>query len=190
MSKKKFSTREDDLKFDELDEYNKKIVLKHLKISGRMRHCLQIRNHLIKEIHEKKCTQKRTKFYPNDLIVDKYYNNYLHTGKKMISSWDVFPCSFQSFLENILLKEMTIRNFNFIEVYYGCDRDWNMFDVTKWTLSNNSFMTPKDIEIMECYRTRFIGFLTRYVGLINKYGVDKKKECEKELIRIVNAMNK
>ena len=184
--------QDDDLYFDELDDFNKKIVLKHLKISGKIKQWLRIRVHLKDEMHQKKCTLKRTKYHPNDLIIDRYYRNYLHTGKKVMNSWDMIPYSFQGLLENVMLKEMSTKKFNYIPIYYGeapRDFNYNNFDIDKWTFSDHNYMTPEDIDIMEKYKSRYITFVTKCVKLINKYRMDRGGKYSNELIRIINVMN-
>ena len=77
----------DDLYYDELDPINKNVVLRHLKIAGKIIMWDNIRTFLGDQIHKKKCRITKTQsYYPVTSIAKRYYKNYIHFGKRMIAS--------------------------------------------------------------------------------------------------------
>lgn len=187
-------TRKGDLYFDELDNRDQKIVLKHLKISGKINDFFEIRNWLLKQMQEKKCIKKNhgTLFVPSDSVTKYYYNNYMLTGKKMSF---LFPHMFRINMENVFRKEMDTTHFNYEEIYIDNEKipddfRFNKFNENEWILSDGAEMSPEDEDIMEKYKTGFINFLNRCVQRLNKYELDYQKRCAKEVNRIEKLMDK
>lgn len=154
-----------------------------------------IRKFLKDQTHHKKSKPTKNKsYYPVNSITRHYYNNYIYLGKQNITSFDYFPCLFNAKMENIMIEEMTTKNFNYIPIYY-CHEDkprelyFSEFDENEWLLSEGLEMSLNDIQIMEKYKIQFINFLDRCIILMGKHNMDNDRMCEKKRNRIVQIMN-
>ena len=184
--------------YSELDAKNKEIVKRHLKIAGEMNIWKHINSLLMDKFYEKKSEIIKNKHIPTDLITKHYYEKYLLMGKSKITNIDIYPCSFQSYLESILYGELTQKNFNYICVYYGDDGKpeelkFDTFDKNDWLLSNREEMTSSDINVMKKYKSGFLLFLDKCVNMLsylkNTKCVEYKYEIVKEeQTRIINQM--
>ena len=168
-------TRHGDLYYDELDDFNKNIVLRHLKIAGKIAMWVNIRKFLKDQIHHKKSKSTKNKsYYPVNSITRHYYTNYIFLGKKNITSWDYFPSQFNSKMENIMIEEMTTKNFNYIPIYY-CLEDkpselhFSDFDENEWVLSEGLEMSRNDIQIVEKYKILFVDFWDLCIRMMGKH---------------------
>ena len=138
-----------------LTDKNCDVLKRYCRLSGRIRsfhYC--INNFLIDEFHRKRGKQTRSGKYK--LLVPAlgpYYYKVLFQGKKTgIWSYDVFPSSFKSELEECLFDEWTGsrpsgNNFDLIDVFYGermldVTRSNIAFDPKQWSLST----TPDNIQ--------------------------------------------
>lgn len=185
--------------YKDLDSVNKDIITKHLKIAGQIQMWWDINSWLIDQIHHKKSVKKRVKYIPSSEDTRYYYENYLYKGRNNISSIDIFPCSFSSYLEDVLVKELKTKNFNYMSVYYSHDDKpeelkFSDFDKNEWLLSEETGMTKNDTFVMERYKTFFIDFIDNCISILKSYenivNFSKKyNKVKKERDRIVNVMN-
>ena len=106
-----------------------------------------INSWLIDQVHKKKSINKRGKYILTDDSMKYYYDSYLYKDKNQLSSMDTFPSKFKAYLEDLLVKDLTTKRFNYIEVYYRHEEKPNKlryddFDKNEWSLSEGLQMTP------------------------------------------------
>jgi hypothetical protein len=198
MERFPYSSDPDDIPYDDLDNLNKIIVNRHLRMAGSLKMWEDITTWLIKEIHNKKSMIIRKKYMPTDSITKYYYDKYLFKGGKQLSSFDVFPSTFQSSLEQVLIRELSTK-FNFPVVYYRHkdkpnELKYSDFDKNEWQLSEGFEMNSNDICVMEKYKEEFIKFLDSCVSLIETFNntgrsIYEHNRVKKERDRIVKVMN-
>lgn len=189
--------------YHDLDEYNEKVALTHLKIAGEIAMWNDTRRFLEQQFRRNKCRNNHNnRIVPIEKRTKLYYKNYLFTDKKYLTTWDVFPSVFRSLLEEVLLKELTMNNFqyanknyNYTDIYYNIDDKpveirFNKFNKSDWVLSEGSEINKDDIEILIKYRDGLIGFLDKCSHLINRYSLDSKRKCQKEIVRLTKIMNR
>lgn len=180
-----------DIIYQDLDSFNKEIVTKYYKISGQINIWREINTFLIEQIHHKKSLYRRGKYSPQDRITKHYYDYYLFRGQKQLTDLDDYPCPFESYLENLLIYELTTKRFNYLHVYYHTQENPLVFIFNKdeWILSEGVEMTPNDIIIMEKLKSRFLLFIESCVDACRS-----RPEEYRHLIRIKNkiirSMNK
>lgn len=189
--------RRDDIYYHDLDPANKQIVLKHLKIDGELMMWDNIRDYLIEQIHQKKSTRTFragcVTYKISHATCQYYYRNYLFAKRRVLSSID-FPGAFKSRLENVLIRELTTPNFNYITVYYNEDAKpdelkFSHYDQDEWLLSDGPEMSENDVSIMEKYKMGFITLLVKCTTIVQEFEEDIDNRCRRETKRIMKAMN-
>lgn len=180
--------RHNDLYLDELDNFNKKVVLKHLKISGQIQMWIKIRNSLLKQIREKKSKQKGNKFMSYTKLTKHYYKNYLFM--KDFNNLSIFKC----YMENSMIKEMSTDKMNYVPIYYGHEYKpeefkYDKYEKNEWKLSSRKGMSNNDKQIMEKYKIGIIKFLRECIKIMQKNKIQEAKRCEKFYDKLRKKMN-
>lgn len=180
---------ETDLYYDELDNFNKKIVLKHLKISGKINTWIEIRRYLIKQIQDEKCKQTLKRYKPLSILAEIYHKDYLMFNK--FDNLSIYKC----YLENTMIKEMTTNRMNYINIYYANvekpnDFKYMEFNEEEWKLSKGQNMNDNDCQIMEKFKNGLLVFLNECVDLMKEKKIDGVKRCITNLNRKTKLMNR
>ncbi len=186
------------ISYDQLDEKNKKIILKHLKIAAEIGRWRDIEEFLSSEFLDKK-SLKEEKLSISDSLSDQYYRKYVSRSKYKCSA---FPFVFRDKLTYCMTleleshgnkEEIYSKGFDVHAVYWDqCSTKpenlrCNAFDNKEWQLVRCAHMTQKDIQVMEQYKRGLITFLESCVNIMNKYD-DGYNICEDELIEIKKYM--
>lgn len=160
--------RDDDLYFDELDDYNKKIVLKHLEFKSKLHMFYEIKNHLIDQIHELKC-KKKVNYIPKNAIVNEYYNK-LFNNCCNNNIYNKYKCC----LENVMIKQLKTKKFNYIPIYYSDEEKTDDFWLCKinkneWILSNGELLNNLDIDLINKYIQDYYDVAKECIFLLIEY---------------------
>lgn len=171
-----------------LNDKTKAVLIKHLKMSGRIEQLYKIRDQLIDEFHHKKYTLApggggyRCK---NKAVDAKCTQLYL--GRKEITNLQPFPSSFQNELENVMFDEVKAAHgciddawgTHLIEVYYG-KRQANLpaeflfedFDEKHWRLSDGKGLVSADIALLNEFGAQFLAFYDTAIATLKAVGRD------------------
>lgn len=176
------------LKLDEQD-----ILLKHVKLSGKIQKMINIRNHLIELFHANKGVKKKIKWHFSNDTTQKYYKSFLFHGQNVISGFDKFPSYFYDRLEEVLFKEMPEnaheKQINLICVYYSNYFHRNcpltLFDKEEWKVEKCSHMTEQDIKTLKKFIKELLDTLDECLFVLTNDRCYQK--CKKERDRIEKA---
>lgn len=187
--------------YDEIYKLNEKdraIVDRHLKLAGELNMWMEINSWLIDQIHDKKSKMGKGGYVPPNALTRKYYAKYLYRGQNGISSLDTFPSLYKSALEDIMYRELGKPTFDGTVIYYGHDNKpddlkFDHFDKNEWSLSEGFEMNEADMAVMEKYKREFLEFLDKCVGILLPFAMEKRNkykytEAKKEYMRLVKVM--
>lgn len=182
---------------EDFPDADKKIIIKHLLLSGGINRWKTINSFLINEMHQKKCIKKRLKYKIQDALTQKYYDYYLFRGQKILTSLDSFPCQFQGILDSVMFRELSLssrKSFDYTQIYYNHrDKPSNLqcssFNETEWELSTDFQMSDKDIVIMNKLKIEFLSFLQQLLKIIEE-GISEEDYIKKTYFKIEKAFNK
>eukprot|EP01084_Bolivina_argentea_P045609 83959_1 len=172
------------------DATNMAIVKKHIKYAVQLEKLMNIRTHLIAEIHDKKSIKKRNNkqgtFHPIGKLTKKIYEHILFTGKKAVGDRDCFPCHYQSQMEDIMFKELKspddIQQDLLNNIYYNPQKFTNqypLFDLDRYSLSNDTkILTKNDLKIFQRYSKLYLAYLKKFTNFCGT------KRSQKELQRV------
>ena len=146
----------------------------------------KVNDSLIEQFHSKKFIAKGTKFYPSNKKEEEIYLKVLFRGKREINSWDTFPCTFKSRMEDAMCKEIESKGFKYKaeynEIYYSLDRNNLEIDEARYKLSNGKTLTESDIQCIKEYANAYVVFLKECVKICNN-----DKDLAKEAERVENV---
>lgn len=184
------------LSYSQLSAQDKEVVDTHLLLAEELQEWQEVRTILVDEFHAKKSRHtKHGRCHPVDAGADRIYKQCIFLNRPHMTCFDCFPSDFERELENVLTEELSrpIR-FDFAYVYYNHRAKSHKLQVSRvdaqdWELSNELRITPLDREVLACYKTGFITFLTRCGALVRQYkGAEHSKPLEKEIKHISKCM--
>ena len=119
----------------------------------------------IEEFHLKKCIKTKKGFTPpEDRLSRLVYDKLLFVGRKRLSSMDVFPCAFQSALEDSMLHSNPDLGSNFSEAYYNLSRHVDLMDCPP-VLSAGKTVTATDVITLIDMMERRLQWMTDAVSV-------------------------
>lgn len=173
------------------------IIDDHLRLSGKINMLVNIRRYLIQQFHSKKMTvnPKSGKYKPNDNYVSRYYDKFLFLNKKQNTDFDIFPCQFRSCLENILIKKLYNKDWNYIVIYYDKGsieyteqkEIYSAFDKNQWNIDDDPNITFNDQKVLFKYIEELVAFFDKTIEMCR---VHNFKEIIKILVREKNRIIK
>lgn len=149
----------------------KDLLRKHCELSGHMRRIRHLRTFLINEIHDKRAVLKRNKYKINPEL-ETPYGKILFGGKKRVTGFDTFPCSYQGTLDSLVFRDF--RNTAIENLLLSADpaicltrfyydesfpikefQSAAKFDDSEWALNDPS----NDLNILHRFRDEFIAYM-------------------------------
>ena len=151
------------------------LLKKHCELSGNIRRLLTLRSFLVNEIHEKRGTLKR-KNYRIIPELEQPYRKILFGGRKHVSCFDRFPCSFKGILDSLMFHEFeytkiekvilnaSTDHFRLTDFYYNQNdvpikqlHDAFKFDEEEWSLND----ATNDIVTLHRFRDELLAYMRR-----------------------------
>lgn len=175
-------------------------IREHCALSGLIRRMSNIRKFLINQVHEKRADCRRGRFKPRDVALEKLYASILFGGKKHLSSYNIFPLSFRSHLDDLLCRSVcrerdAVLGFSVCGVYFDSANvpllelhSAFQFDSSEWELDDPA----EDQAVLFRFRDEFIGALQHLVTSVQRLGCESKKdvaELKREVARYSKAVS-
>jgi hypothetical protein len=169
-----------------LTDSERSSIRQHCALSGLIRRMGKIRSFLIDQVHTKRADCRRGRFKPRDPMIGKLYGSVLFGGRKRVSSYDAFPLSFKSYLDDLLLRSVCRERdptlgFSLCEVYFGAERlplaelqAAILFEPAEWALNDPA----EDRAIFFRFRDEFIESLQHLANEAQRLGLAAKKVAE------------
>lgn len=185
--------------FNALPPKHKDIVSTHLHLAGELNMWYNIREFLIDQFHLNKFIMKKTKFYAQDPVAKQAYSR-LFLRRKTMSSFDPFPCTVQSLLENVMYTEIFNSNSSskpedraLIGVYYShrckpSELKFDQFNPSEWTLNKTSTVTEDDRHVLQKFAVGILDFMDRAMGLVAVLGKSAVADVAKEHKRMAKYL--
>lgn len=164
--------------YTRLNNADRAIIDKHLAFSDKLDKWDETRAHLIDEFHHKKFSVNKRSFKAKDEETGAVYTRFF-LGRTKISSFDVFPCTFQSELEELLFKEIGHRSnepINLISIYYGSEKERvrkTQLDKSEWVLDECDALSENDKEVLNRFREGFLALFDEVIELLHR----ERMEC-------------
>ena len=166
------------------------LLKKHCELSGNIHRLVTLRSFLVNEIHEKRGVMKRKKYkiFPE---LERPYGEILFGGRKSISSFDLFPCSYKGILESLMFREFeytkiekvlldaSTEHFNLTYLYYNQTdvpikelHDAFNFDEEEWSLND----ATNDIVTLHRFRDELLAYMRRVEEVLKETSAAFRKD--------------
>lgn len=181
-----------------LTDSERSSIREHCALSGLIRRIGRIRSFLIDQVHTQRADCRRGRFKLRDPVIEKLYGTILFGGKKRISSYDTFPLSFKSYLDDLLLGSVCrerdpMLGFSLCSVYFNRVENIPLaelqaaiqFEPAEWALNDPA----EDRAILFRFRDEFVQSLQHLANEAKRLGLAAKKvaELRREIARYSKA---
>ncbi len=196
------------------------VLEKHFQLSLEIHRICEIRSHLLDEFLNKKAIEtpkRKAKFMFQDKHTKKCYESFFMGKGGAITSFDIFPCSFQCWLEEVMLREWPIKDsrsnpdsetlkklkipeiwfpdtskFVLIDVYYNL-KDvvrCQLFEKGEWQLSTNSNITTQDMTVLSKFKQRWMNFFDLTLFELDQHSItDPVSRIKREKKRVEKRLS-
>jgi len=171
MSKRKSS--------NELDRPLPMTLEDHVKCANRIYIVSQEHHLLVADFHKKKCEEGRGKkqFKPRSKADNAIYFHKIFYGKKILSGFDTFPCTFMSDMEELMFRDHDGQEECSTSVYYNVGERVSDAKIKKdfQPLSDAPTLTENDKLLIRNYNDKYFELMNYCMRNLNGFRDNKKK---------------